>query len=96
MTLAEAEVAIAEQFRSELRYPSVTITVVRPRPMQVGVVGEINSPGLYSLESSRLDQFETPSLAQVIQLAGGFTQAANLRQIETALERLTKALAAPA
>jgi len=82
MTLAEAEVAIAEQFRSELRYPSVSIALVRPRPLQVGIVGEVSRPGLYTINSTQSQQIQIPSLAQIIQVAGGTTQAANLRQVE--------------
>jgi polysaccharide biosynthesis/export protein len=79
MTLAEAEAAIATQYASALRHPQVTVTLVRARPLQLGIVGEVSQPGLYTLS---LAESQFPTIAQVIQTAGGTTQSANLRQIE--------------
>jgi polysaccharide biosynthesis/export protein len=80
MTLAEAETAIATQYASALRHPQVTITLVRARPLQLGIVGEVSQPGLYTLSLTQDSQF--PTVAQVIQTAGGTTQSADLRQIK--------------
>ena len=64
--------------------------VVRPRPIQVSVVGEVESPGLYSLTSSELSAINggsatningLPTLVTAIQKAGGITLHADLSQV---------------
>lgn len=80
MTIAEAETAIATRYQSELRYPRVTVSLLKPRPLQVAISGEVNQPGSYILELAEGAQF--PNIVQALQAAGGLTQAADLRRVE--------------
>ncbi|WP_228035329.1 SLBB domain-containing protein [Oculatella sp. LEGE 06141] len=80
MTLREAGDAISSRYSAELRHPRVTIGLIAARPLQIGILGEVGQPGLYTLPLVGGAQF--PTLTQIIQTAGGATQAANLRQIE--------------
>jgi len=79
MTLPAAEAAIAARYEPELRYAVVTLILVKPRPLQIAISGEVQQPGSYTLSLTADAQF--PSLAQAIQAAGGATQAANLHQV---------------
>jgi polysaccharide biosynthesis/export protein len=79
MTLQQAEAAISNQYARFLRRPIVTITLLAPRPVKVGVAGEVKHPGFYTLNPN---SGETPTLAQVLESAGGIRQSANLRQVE--------------
>lgn len=81
MTLQQAANVIAGQYseRQILRSPVVTLSLVSPRPVEVGVSGEVNRPGLYTLEQR---SGQVPTLAQVLEQAGGIRQSADLRQVQ--------------
>jgi protein involved in polysaccharide export with SLBB domain len=61
---------LLEQYRVELRNPSITITPLR----RVHVLGEVNQPGLYPIDP-------TLSLAGAVALAGGATPSGDLGKI---------------
>lgn len=77
LTLETAEAAIARLYQPELRYPKITLILVRPRPLQITLSGEVNTPGSYTIEGNQV-----PTLMQVIQSSGGLTYAADLRQVQ--------------
>lgn len=62
-----------------VRRPIVTVSLLSPRPVKVGVSGEVNRPGSYTIAVSEGRQY--PTLTQAVQLAGGTTQAANVRTV---------------
>ncbi len=80
LTLLQAGSVIATAYRSELRYPQVTVVLEKPRPLRIAVSGEVSRPGLYSLAPEGDAQF--PTVAQALQTAGGVTQAADLRSVQ--------------
>ncbi len=80
LTLSEAGSVIATAYRSELRYPQVTVVLEKPRPLRIAVSGEVSQPGLYTLTPEGDAQF--PTVAQALQTAGGVTQAADLRSVQ--------------
>jgi len=81
MTLKEAADVIAAKFSSILRYPFVTVNVVTPAAVKVGIAGEVNRPGSYTVPLGESGS-QLPTVTRAIQLAGGITQIANLRQVE--------------
>ena len=80
LTLAQAEQAISEKYRGEVRYPQITVNLLTPRQLRIALSGEIYTPGQYTLPIDNDGQF--PSLVEAIKLAGGITQAADLRRVE--------------
>ena len=80
MNLQEVESAIASQYQPELRSPTVTVSLLQPRPLQIAISGEIQQPGSYVLPLVNNAQF--PSVAQAVQVAGGMTQAADLEGVQ--------------
>ena len=80
LTLQAAGAVISRAYRSELRYPQVTVVLEDSRPLRVAIAGEVSQPGLYTLMAEGDAQF--PTVAQALQTAGGVTQAANLRQVQ--------------
>lgn len=85
LTLEAAEKVIAAKYTSAriLRNPQVTVTLLTPRPVKIGIAGEINRPGSYTIP---IEGSQVPTITQVLQLAGGITQAADLRTVQ--IERL--------
>jgi polysaccharide export outer membrane protein len=77
---------------------STNLAVRNNRPLKIAVVGEVNRPGPYTLlEGSRAENTQqatsavgsqTPSVTQAIQVAGGITQSADIRNIR--IRRLTR------
>ncbi|WNZ27662.1 sugar ABC transporter substrate-binding protein [Leptolyngbya sp. NK1-12] len=81
MTLEQAASAIAAQYsqRRILRSPIVTVSLVAPRPVKIGVSGEVNHPGSYTLERQ---SGQVPTLTQILEEAGGIRQSADLRRVQ--------------
>lgn len=96
----EAEAAIVKAYSKFMRNPRVTFQLLQPRPIRVGIVGEIKRPGGYTLEvnSSESEGSEAgesrtrfwPSVTQAISTAGGITRAANVRSVEIKREGLSE------
>jgi polysaccharide biosynthesis/export protein len=84
MTLKEASDAVSAQYVSLLKYPIVTVTLLTPRPVKVGISGEVNRPGSYTIPTGAggTQGYQLPSVTGALQLAGGITQLADLRHVE--------------
>jgi polysaccharide export outer membrane protein len=81
MTLKQAAETIASRYTTAriLRQPQVTVSLLAPRPLRIGIAGEINRPGSYTMP---IQNSQFPTLTQALQLAGGITQAADLRSVK--------------
>jgi polysaccharide export outer membrane protein len=96
LTLTQAAAAISTKYGRFIRNPLVTISLLAPRPLKVGVIGEVNRPGSYiiSVISNEVSQAslnqrtaseggnQWPRVSQAIQSAGGVTQIANIREVK--------------
>jgi polysaccharide export outer membrane protein len=56
--------------------PVVTVSLAGTRPVQVTIIGQVFRPGIYTANSA------LPRIADTLQLAGGSTLAADLRQVQ--------------
>ena len=90
LTLSQAQQWFTTLFRKQLQRPDLQLKVVRPRPIRVALVGEVERPGIYSLTTSESTQTEggptiaisgLPTLVDALQKAGGITLNANLRDV---------------
>ncbi|HEY9660916.1 MAG TPA: SLBB domain-containing protein, partial [Allocoleopsis sp.] len=79
MSLEQAASAISARYAQLLRRPIVTVSLVTPRPIEIGVVGEVNRPGAYTVNQ---DGTQFPSIVQVLETAGGVRQSADLRRVQ--------------
>ncbi|HEV2734130.1 MAG TPA: polysaccharide biosynthesis/export family protein [Longimicrobiaceae bacterium] len=70
MPVSRLRDTLIEQYRVQLRNPSINITPLR----RLHVLGEVQKPGIYPVDL-------TVSLAGVVALAGGATPAGDLRRI---------------
>ncbi|MFE1746610.1 SLBB domain-containing protein [Coleofasciculus sp. H7-2] len=80
LTLQRATDEISSRYARYIRRPLLTITLLAPRPVKIAVAGEVNRPGSYTVSLTEGRQF--PTVTQALQLAGGITQAANIRQVQ--------------
>ena len=76
LSIAEAQEKIRLGLSRVQVDPVVTISLIALRPVQVNVAGEITRPGVYPVASVK------PSVLDVLRIAGGSTQTADLRQIQ--------------
>jgi polysaccharide export outer membrane protein len=90
LTLGQATQLLTRLYGRYLRRPDLSLRVLRARPIQVSVVGEVSSPGTYSLTPTEVSQTEggrsttisgLPTLVTAIQKAGGLTLNANLSDV---------------
>ena len=91
LTLEEARQKITKGYRQILRRPIVYLDLARQRPIRVTVTGEVERPGVYTLQvnasKSDIDQGlgsggGWPTLVDVIARAGGITAVGDLSSLE--------------
>lgn len=96
MTLQQAAGDLEQKFAFYLKYPSVNVSLLDTRGFRINVVGEVTRPGGYTVSpkqgttgaSEVLEvgattlREDVPRLTQLLQLAGGITQKADIRNIE--------------
>jgi polysaccharide export outer membrane protein len=89
LTLSQATSWLQTMYANYLRRPLLNLQVVRQRPLQVSLVGEVENPGLYTLTPAESSTTQSgggsisgpPTLVTAIQKAGGLTLNANLGDI---------------
>lgn len=81
LSLQQATIQIEKSLESYVQRPVVTLSLLEARPIQIAVSGEVHRPGAYRIASED-NSANIPTLTQAIELAGGITQLADIRQVE--------------
>jgi len=76
LTLQQASEELSRRYASILRKPLITVGLRQSRPIRVAIAGEVSRPGAYRLDGGVL------TVTDAIELAGGITQAADIRQVQ--------------
>jgi polysaccharide export outer membrane protein len=79
MTLDEASTAIATRYSEIIRRPIITVGLLSRRSIQIGVAGEVNRPGSYTITPNTT---EFPTITRIIEEAGGVRLAADISQVQ--------------
>jgi polysaccharide biosynthesis/export protein len=86
LTLDQASTLASQRYGKLLRYPTVSVTLLTPRPIRVGVAGEVGRRGSYDLsvgaELNNTAPVQLPTVTRALKVAGGITQSADLRRIQ--------------
>tara|TARA_Y100001968_G_C19424474_1_gene753554 strand:- start:522 stop:1613 length:1092 start_codon:yes stop_codon:yes gene_type:complete len=94
-TLKDTNLLITNKYKNILKRPIVYINLIQARPVRITISGEVQKPGIYSLDlsndselqnysggiSNRVSSKGWPTIIEAIQKAGGLTSQANLRNI---------------
>ena len=102
MSINETKALIVKSYSSILRNPEVFVDLIATRPILVTISGEVQKPGIYSLDLKRVSTIRNsddgegsiirgsgwPTVVDLIQKAGGLTTNADLRSIK--LSRFNK------
>ena len=95
LTLNELNQLITKEYKRILKRPIIYINLIQTRPLRIIVSGEVNRPGIYSLDLVNKSKFQNnsgdetynltskgwPTIIEAIQKAGGLTSRADLRKI---------------
>lgn len=81
LTIKETSEAVSKQYSTYLKRPIVTVGLVTPRPLKIGVSGEVDNPGSYEVTLTA-DNLKFPSVTDLIERAGGITTLANVRNVQ--------------
>ena len=90
-TIADATNFIENKLSREFISPNIYLSILKTRPINVSVIGEVNEPGYYSLSES-LKNFDStntsnlttglPTLVDALKKAGGITKSSDIEEIE--------------
>ncbi|NEQ51906.1 MAG: polysaccharide transporter [Leptolyngbya sp. SIO3F4] len=78
LTLSQAANEIERQYQRYIHTPVISLDLLAARPVQIAIAGEINRPGTYIVPAAQ----GIPTVTQAVQLAGGITQMADVRNIQ--------------
>lgn len=87
LTLDQAAQQVAAAYGRYLRQPTITVSLVTPRPLQVSVAGAVNRPGAYLVDFAGENDSDVeaerrwPTVTKALQEAGGISQLADVRQV---------------
>ena len=74
LTLTELEEIISEKLRDYISNPEVTVMLIESRSRMIYIIGKVNNPGAYQLQSDM-------TLLQALSTAGGLTEWAETKNI---------------
>lgn len=80
LTLAQTTKLLSKQYAEYLKVPAVTVILSKPRPLKIAIAGEIDRPGSY--EVTLKEDLQYPSVSDLLELAGGITTTADVRQVQ--------------
>ena len=80
MTLKQTSEAVSKEYATYLKRPIITVGLVTPRPLRIGIAGEVDNPGAYEVVlSAENPQF--PTVTDLLEQAGGITTIADVRNV---------------
>ena len=80
LTLKETSEAVSKEYATYLKRPIVTVGLVTPRPLKIGVSGEVDNPGTYEVVPTGENQ-KFPTVTNLITQAGGINTIADVRNV---------------
>ena len=87
LSLKETSETVSQKYSTYLKRPIITVGLVSPRPLKIGVSGEVDNPGSYQVAITG-DQPQFPTVTDILQQAGGINTIADVRNVR--VTRTTK------
>ncbi|MCL2932365.1 MAG: SLBB domain-containing protein [Trichodesmium sp. MAG_R03] len=88
MALDQAKELIQEKYGEYLQIPIVNLNLLAARPLKIAIAGEVQHPGSYVISpivsqgSNSKSGTQLPTVTKALQVAGGVTTSADIRQIK--------------
>ncbi|MEM7591297.1 MAG: polysaccharide biosynthesis/export family protein [Cyanobacteria bacterium P01_A01_bin.83] len=83
LSLKETSEKVSQEYKTYLKRPIITVGLLAPRPLRIGVAGEVDNPGSYEV-SLEPDNPQFPTVTDMLEQAGGITTIADVRNIRVA------------
>ncbi|MGB3495455.1 MAG: polysaccharide biosynthesis/export family protein [Elainellaceae cyanobacterium] len=80
VSIDQVTALISQRYLAILRRPIVSVQLLEARPISLALVGEVNSPGAYTITTEDVDG--QPTVTKAIQLAEGITPFADIRNVQ--------------
>lgn len=94
LTLQQSTELLTKRYLRVLKRPVITVNLLSPRALSLWVLGEVGRPGSYSfaltLGGGNDPSVQYPTVAQVIQIAGGISLVADARRIQVRRPQLNR------
>jgi polysaccharide biosynthesis/export protein len=81
LTLKETSEIVSKQYSTYLKRPIITVGLVAPRPLKIGVSGEVDNPGSYEVVLGGESGAKFPTVSDMIKEAGGINTIADVRNV---------------
>lgn len=84
LSISESHKLLKSKFAEELINPEFNLTLIKGRAVQFSIVGEVRSPGIYTLTDEESDPLQKKfnRLVDALLESGGLTKDSNIRNIE--------------
>ena len=83
LSLKETSEAVSKKYATYLKRPIITVGLVAPRPLRIGVAGEVDNPGAYEVALTP-ENPQFPTVTDLLEQAGGITTIADVRNVRVA------------
>ncbi len=81
LSLQETSELVRQKYASYLKRPIINVGLISPRPLKIGIAGEVDNPGSYEFALSSPNQ-KFPTVTDMIGKAGGITTLADVRNVQ--------------
>lgn len=86
LSLQETSEAVSKEYATYLKRPIITVGLVTPRPLRIGISGEVDNPGAYEVAlTTETPQF--PTVTDMLEQAGGITTIADVRNVRVTRQK---------
>ena len=83
LSLKETSEKVSQKYATYLKRPIITVGLIAPRPLRIGVAGEVDNPGAYEVALTP-ENPQFPTVTDLLEQAGGITTIADVRNVRVA------------
>jgi polysaccharide biosynthesis/export protein len=80
LSLKETSEVVSKKYATYLKRPIITVGLLAPRPLRIGIAGEVDNPGAYEVTLTA-DNPQFPTVTDLLEQAGGITTIADVRNV---------------
>jgi polysaccharide biosynthesis/export protein len=80
LSLKQTSEVVSKKYATYLKRPIITVGLVAPRPLRIGIAGEVDNPGAYEVALTA-DNPQFPTVTDLLEQAGGITTIADVRNV---------------
>lgn len=80
LSLKETSEKVSKKYATYLKRPIITVGLIAPRPLRIGIAGEVDNPGSYEVTLDPASP-QFPTVTDMLEQAGGITTIADVRNV---------------